>query len=325
LALELNWACDPAENPHIESTLGMWEGLAAEFPFLMEHWRFVQCLFRAKLDAYCRRRRIQEQRLVDAAKPALERGDSGKARAVLHTPLDAACTELRAEIEQLAALLFRQIGLQTDVERYGAKSWERGAVLMTMDLPITDRQWLLTRLDLAETMPPQEAAAFLRRVLRRNKTGKGEAYFSVAEHGLEALGMPQVHEIYLNFQGDRPNVNNGTLPTCMFQVYDSYSLRCKLGGFEPGRDYKLRVTYQPTEYGDCLNRFSVKANGKTAYEGKPFGGERDEQFDRELVAPGFVTVSYRIPAAFFENGCLELEIGEPVVGVRIAEFWITKL
>ncbi len=324
LALELNWNCDPAENPLIESTLQMWEGLAAEYPYLMKHWRFVQSLLRAKMDAYCRRRRMFEQGLVDASLPAFRNADFARARTILETPLDKGCTSLRKDIEQLCKTLFEQIGYQSDVERYGARSWERGAVLMTIDQPITDRQWLLTRLDMAQNLPENEREAFMQRVLNRNKVGKGEYYFSVALHGLETLGVRQEGEPYINFQGDRPNVNDGNLPTAMFKLYDNYRLRCKLGGFEPGVDYKLRVTFKPTEYGEYLNRFQITANGNVVYAGKPFGGEKDPQFDSELVAPGFETACYRIPAEFFQNGCLELEIGEKVVGVMLTEFWITK-
>lgn len=47
--------------------------------------------------------------------------------------------------------------MQTDVERYCANSWERGAVLETIDLPNTDRAWLMGRLEKAESMPDDEA------------------------------------------------------------------------------------------------------------------------------------------------------------------------
>jgi len=324
LALELNWSADPAENPHIESTLMMWESLSVEFPMLNNHWRFVQCLFRAKMDTYCRRRRMYEMWLTEQAKKALELGDIERARGILMSPMEESCVALRTDIERMAAILFEQIGLQTDVDRYCADNWERGAVLMTIDLPITDRQWLLSRIAMADTMPPEARITFLNRVLNRNKVAKDEYYFSVAEHGLEVLGMKQMGEPYMNFQGDRPNVNNGTMPTCMFKLYDNYKLQCKAGGFTPGQDYKLRVTFKPTEYGQYLNAFKVLANGKTVYEGKPFGGEKNPQFDAELVAPGFETATYTIPADFFENGCVELDIGEKVAGVMITEFWIVK-
>lgn len=324
LALELNWSCDPAENPHIDATLFMWESLAAEFPFLMQQWRFVQCLFRAKMDAHCRRRRLFDLAQTAKAVYALEKDDVMGARKQLTQLFPADIAALRNDIEQLAVLLFDQIGLQTDVERYGARGAERGAVLMTIDLPITDKEWLLNRLEAAAALPQEEQSAFIRRVLDRNKVEKDEYYFSVAEHGLGVLGMKQFGEPYMNFQGDHPNVNNGTMPTCMFNVYDNYNLKAKLGGFTPGQDYKLRVTFKPTQYGEYLNRFRILANGNVVFEGKPFGGEKDAKFDNEMLAPGFETAAYRIPAEFIQNGCIELEIGEKVVGVMLSEFWITK-
>lgn len=56
------------------------------------------------------------------------------------------------------------------------------------------------------------------RSVRRNEVESDEYYFSVAEHGFGVLGCEQVvgpEGIYMDFQGDRPDVNNGSLPTCL--------------------------------------------------------------------------------------------------------------
>ena len=58
LALELNWQCDPAENPTIDSTLETFERLRREYPFLNENWRFLQLLMRAECDKLLRSRRL---------------------------------------------------------------------------------------------------------------------------------------------------------------------------------------------------------------------------------------------------------------------------
>ena len=124
---------------------------------------------------------------------------------------------------------------------YCADNWERGAIRETMDLPVTDRKWLLGRLDYAsEKENPEE---IMKSVINRNKVRSDEYYFSVALNGLEECGVAQTGEIYMNFQGDRPNVNTGAMPTAMFKVYDNLTFKCKVGGLDSDGDYKLKITY----------------------------------------------------------------------------------
>ncbi len=323
LGLEINWQGDPAENPHIESTLAIWDGLLEEHPFLIDNWRFVQCLFRAKCDALVRRRRCFELELIENAKIELNKHNLGKAVEVLSTGFDDGYRALRDDIQTLAERLFRQIGLQLDVEHYCADSWERGATLETIDLPVTDRLWLLNKLKQAAAMPHEQSTGFIARVLGRTKTGRDEFYFSLAEHGFDVLGVPQQGEFYIDYQGDRPNVNNGSIPMAMLKLYDHYSFRCKLGGFTAGTDYILRITYSSKKQQAVIHH-RITANGPLIYDGPQYGGERDLQFDAELLAPGFESAAYVLPASVFVNGCVELEITEPVAGFMMSEFWIIK-
>lgn len=105
-------------------------------------------------------------------------------------------------------------------------------MLETIDLPNTDRAWLMGRLEKAESMPDDEAKEYMIRSVRRNEVESDEYYFSVAEHGFGVSGCEQVvgpEGIYMNFQGDRPDVNNGSLPTCLFKVYDNQSFQVQAG------------------------------------------------------------------------------------------------
>ena len=321
--LELNWYGDPAENPHVESTLNIWLDLLEDKPEMMENWRFVSCLFKAKCDALVRRRRIFELALLDAAYAKLKKGQVDAAKLILETDFDEDYKKLRADIFAHGDLLFHQIGLQLDVENYGADSPDRGAVLDTIDQPISDRPWLLNKIKEAQALGSQEQAAFLDRVLNRYKVAKDEYYFSVAKHGLDVLGLPQVGEYYIDFQGDRTKVNKGNMPMGMLKLYDHYTFRCKLAGFTPGQDYKLKVTFSSKRF-PLLKHHTVEANGVTIYEGPQFGGEKDPDFDREMLCPGFESVTYDLPADVFENGCLELILSEPTAGVKLSEFWILK-
>jgi len=297
--------------------------LLEEHPFLIDNWRFVQCLFRAKCDALVRRRRCFELELIENAKIELNKHNLGKAVEVLSTGFDDGYRALRDDIQTLAERLFRQIGLQLDVEHYCADSWERGATLETIDLPVTDRLWLLNKLKQAAAMPHEQSTGFIERVLGRTKTGRDEFYFSLAKHGFDVLGVPQQGEFYIDYQGDRPNVNNGSIPMAMLKLYDHYSFRCKLGGFTAGTDYILRITYSSKKQQAVIHH-RITANGTLIYDGPQYGGERDLQFDAELLAPGFESAAYVLPASVFVNGCVELEITEPVAGFMMSEFWIIK-
>lgn len=323
LGLELNWQGDPAENPHVESTLRIWQELLEEKPDLIENWRFVSCLFRAECDALVRRRRIFENELLDDAKHKLSLGKFNVALEILETDFSQEYKDLRADIFTLGDRLFRQIGLQLDVENYGADSPDRGAVLDTIDQPVTDRLWLLNSLKKASKKDASERSALVQRLLNRYKVSDDEYYYSLAEHGLDVLGVRQEGEIYIDFQGDRVKVNNGNMPMGMLKLYDNYSFRCKLGGFTPGQDYKLRITFSSKKI-EVLKHHKILANGVTIYEGPQYGGERDLVFDDEMLCPGFESASYRLPADIFVNGCLELVFSEPIAGVKLSEFWIIK-
>ncbi len=323
LGLERNWEGDPAENPHIEHTLQILETELEKAPALMENWRFVLLLFRARCDVLVRRRRRFELELIDEASSFAARGDFESARAELMTDYDSSYYALRASLGELADILFEKIGIQLDVENYHNVGWERGATLDTIDLPVTDRAWLLNRFEAADAMPEGERKDFLTRVFNRNKIGKGEYYYSFAEHGFGVLGERQKGEFYMDYQGDRREVNNGSIPMCMLKAFDNCTFVCRLAGFEPDTDYKLRVTYKKNNY-DMFNSFYVKANGADIYRGKFFGGEKDEQFEKEMLNERFTCAVYDLPASVFENGCIALEIGEEHVGVVLSEFKIYK-
>lgn len=319
-SLELNWQCDPAENPTIDRTLETFEELSSCYPFLNENWRFLQLLMRAKCDWVIRRRRIFELDLIKLAEREINNGNLASARKILETDFDAEYKKQRDDITLLAKKLFELIGLQSDIENYCADNWERGAILETMDLPVTDRKWLLGRLDYAsEKENPEET---MKAVINRNKVRSDEYYFSVALNGLEECGVAQTGEIYINFQGDRPNVNTGAMPTAMFKVYDNLTFKCKVGGLDYDGDYKLKISFI-SKKNSALKCHKITANGVVVYEGAQFGDGTDEEFDRLMLAPDFETAEYIIPREVIHNGCVDLEFSEPVMGVMFSEFWIT--
>ena len=319
--LEQNWIGSPETNPQIDYTLSLWLELGRQTPALYKNWRYMQGLFRASCDAYIRKRMLFESDACKAAVSAIKIGDLQSARYCLNQDYPPEISELRHNITEIADRLNTLIGMQLSVDRHGASGWERGATLDTIDLPITDLPWLRFQAERAKTK--QDPCRYLQRVVERNTVASDEYYFSVALDGLSALGCRQDGPFYMDFQGDRPNVNTGSLPVCLQKLYDHISFRCELGGFSSDCDYILAVTYK-NKPNPHTTHHKITANGRLIYEGPQFGGVGNEAFDADLVPDGFINVSYLLPASVFENGCLTLEISEPETGFELGELFIVK-
>ncbi len=322
-ALEKNWDCDPLESPCVKNTYKSFCELKKDYPSLSSNWRFMLLYFRACCDEFVFEKRKFETELINDAVISLSLFEIDEARKILGESLPKTTLELRDEIEALGKTLFDLIGIQLDVEHYCANGWERGATLDTIDNPVTDRLWLLNRLDYCDTLGENEKKDFISRLLNRNKTENDEVYYSVALHGLNTLGVRQNGEFYMNYQGDRPDVNNGSIPTSMLKVFDHFSFECKFGGFKPDTDYVLRIIYKSNR-NDEIKHHKIVINDTVIYDGKRFGGRKDEIFDKELLAPGFESASYDLPRDVFINGTLEIKISEPTEGFEICELWIIK-
>lgn len=321
-ALEKNWDCDPLYNPSIDATYREFCALKKEYPLLSSNWRFLLLYFRACADEFVYKKRLFETELINESLPLLKEFELRMAKAVLSEPLPKEVLALREEIFSLASELFSLIGIQLDVEHFGASGWERGATLETIDNPITDKSWLLNRIAYCETLEESEQKDFILRLLKRNAVADDEIYYSVALHELISLGTPQSGEFYMNFQGDRPDTNNGSIPMSMLKVFDHFSFKAHFGGFSDC-DYTLKINYKES-HSDIVKHHKITANDTVIYDGVRYGGKKDERFDKELSAPGFVSAEYDIPKTAFKNGALELKIEEPLLGFEICELWIKK-
>lgn len=150
LALEKNWRGPAFDNGSIEGTLLLWKRLEEMAPELEDNWRWQLCLVRAYGDAYIRRRLIYETELENRACEILintERYGYEESLRMAYEILNSAVTnpvavELREKVEELFGRLFRSIGLQSSVEKYGASGGERGASLDYIDIPLNNRWWL---------------------------------------------------------------------------------------------------------------------------------------------------------------------------------------
>ena len=321
--LEYNWIGDPLDNPNIENTLASFRDIVKENPELHDNWRFLMHLYRAEFDMLVKLRRRAETDWIAEARDYIFRDKLEEAEEILSNDFDEKYYALHSEIFTIGDKLFDLIGMQTSVERHDALSWERGAVLDLIDRPVTNRRWYLKKI--AQAKETENPVLFMKKIMQRNKVESDEMYFSFAEHGYAPLDTTQQHgEPYMNVISDRRENVDGDIPMELLKCYDHYTLNANLGGFTGDCDYKLIVTYH-AEDKERKGVQTILANGKTIYSGNNYGGERDAEFDKMYLAPGYFSASYILPKDVFVNGCLELEIGETVDGVEIGEFRIVKV
>ncbi len=311
--LEKNWEGSPGLNESIDYVYSLSCRLKNRYPQLEDNWRFLQLYFRACCDKIIRYRYVYENRLIDKARYALENGNIQSALKILNADFSREYKEIREEINRTADRLFNLIGYQSDVEHYYADNPERGAVLDTIDLPVTDREWLLSKY--AECEIPSQWLRFF----NRNSVDSGEYFFSVA---LDNVNDLQSGEPYFNFQGDRPNINKGDLPTALFNVFDNFEYRHEITGLSDDSDYCLRVTYLDRR-DENVTEHKIAVNGTVIYSGSQFG-DIDREFTDNFCKPGFVCASYIIPRGIIREGKAVLELSEPLMGVMFAEYRLTK-
>lgn len=322
--LEKNWEGAPDENPCIEHTLTEWENIGKKNSSLTDNWRYIQCLFRAECDAFVRRKIIFENKLIKKAYRYIVNGDLKNAKSVLCSSYPKEITDLRQDIENNAEKLYRLIGLQLGTKKYHALNFERGAVLDTIDLPVTNLPWLMGKFEETEKDGfSRSKTDFIKRCFERDKVGKYEYLYSVALDGLSPGSVTQDGGFYMNVQGDRPDKNNGTMPISLFKVYDHFSFRLKTGGLKPDTDYILQITYRDTG-NDGKLKHSVKINGNTVYSGDRLGETRNIDFEKDMLPDGFIAIEYRVKADYIINGCVVLEITEPTNGFELAELRFTE-
>ena len=305
ISLEKNWDSVPEENDKIDITYNQFNSLYKSNENLRENWRFVQLYLRSVCDKYIRDKRINDLSAITLAKNSSKE----KAIEILESDYPSEIKALYDDIEMLCDKMFKLIGYQSSVEKYDADGWERGAILDTINLPVSDRKFLINVLKTC-------SAEQIKKAFEREKTDG--IYYCVSVDG-PALGR-QKGEVYMNFQGDRPDTNDGTLPAAQFNVYDNYSFEYEFGELEIS-DYILRITWLSDKNDNSA--LTIKLNGNIIYEGKQFG-EIDEEYSF-LNHKKFVTAKYKVDSSFVSKNKNLLEMHESSMGVMFAEIRFDKI
>ncbi|MCR5041043.1 MAG: hypothetical protein K6C36_02945 [Clostridia bacterium] len=321
--LEENWRKAPDEVDNAASQVEYWEKTAALYADARD-WRARLFLFKALCDAFVVYRYAYEKRLCSRIRRLCLEGNFDRAYDESLTPPDAAIGKTREKIELTAKYLFDAIGLQTSVEKYHAYGWERGAVLDTLENPLSDLPILVK---LIETFRSGSAAdkALAEKLLRLQATRydapEGGFYFSFALCGLRSAGIKQTGDYYLDVQGDRPGVNNGTLPVGLFTVYDhfSFEMNAECAG---DSDMILSATFKKIRAEG--SELKVSVNGQVIYQGGLFGGEQNGDYERFMLPQGFVSIDYPVKKEYIKNGKAHISLSENTCGLRLCELRLSK-
>lgn len=291
LALEKNWEGPLATNGAVDGTLALWQQLEAEAPALATNWRWQMALFRAYFDAFTRHRLLRETAiehrvndvLLDARSlgvhAALSRARSMLAEADTPGPHD----DWRQRVELLGDALFEGIGMQLSMERHGASSAERGAVLDFLHYPLNNRWWLEDEFTRVADMPDDGSrVARLETLARWESPGDGSFYDDIGHVGRSP------HVLRARAASEHPWLVDG--PTPHFIWEDQGRSRKRLS-WQTSLRWPLGLVYDQI---DPDARYVVRLNGNGDVRLRINGDLVEPQtYSREL---GELKV-YRVPEA----------------------------
>ncbi|MCC6696352.1 MAG: hypothetical protein IT365_12045 [Candidatus Hydrogenedentes bacterium] len=329
LALEQNWQGPLPKNADVDETLTLWQGIEKQAGQAVEtNWRLQMALLRAYYDAYIQRRLAVETRQEEAACAELARASAvgvepaiAKARSILaEATAKPVAPELRGRIEELAGALFKSIGMQLSVEKYGASNWERGAILDAVDRPLNNRGWLETKFaEILTEKNEKTRLEMLSEVLNWEEPGPGGFYDDLGN----AVSEPRL--VRQKSWADDPGYVASAQDECIEvegrdtwrlswlnqgQTLFGTPLKMRYEGLDPNAVYRLQVVYT----GRFRPTMQLTANGGRVVIHGPL--PQPERPERQ---------SFAIPREAIQGGALDLEwTNSTGRGCQVAEVWLTR-
>ncbi len=327
LALERNWEGPIATNGSIDATLTHWQVLERDKPDLTRsNWRWQFLLLRAYYDAWVRHRVIAETKLESEAYAVLTRAPEigsdeamRQATAVLaRADTDIPRPEIRARLIELFTALWESVRYQSSVERYGASSVQRSALLDVIDVPVNNRWWLEDQFAEIGGMSDERAKlARLREIADWENPGPGGRYDDVGHvgrspHVLRSVG-PEAH----------PAEVRGRVPHFMW--WDEGRCRLRLS-WQSNMPWHATVLVYDLLDDDATYRLRLTGFGSLM---PMVNGERLNAIrDSEEIG---VVREFEIPNGFVRDGKLEITFDDPADRLlnwrqwaRIHEAWLVR-
>jgi len=324
-ALERNWLGPIALNGAIESTLALWQALAAEKPELADNWRWQLCLLKANYDAYIRARYIHESKLEAEANAALARAAEigvdeaieGALAIFAQAGPESPRQALRAAIEDLCERMFKSIGYQTSVPKYGANNPQRGAVLDFVDHPLNNRWWYEDQLAEIRALDSRDIQLARLEVLYTwENPGEGSFYDDIGNVAKsdrllrgESLTTDPLMRRHMN--PDFMWWDEGL--TRVRQSWISkmdWPLGLRYDGLDPEADYIVRTS----GYGQCLLRVNGERVEPTV-DPVDIGERKTFPIPKSLYPDGTIILTFDVP---HEPGINWRQMS------RLSEVWLIK-
>ncbi len=329
LTFERTYEGPLATNGGVEANLALWQKLDEKAPGLSSNWRWQLCLLRAYYDAYTRERQIYERNLEEEANLCMRKVKAigadkamDEALAVLkRAQTNRVHPELRDRVVALCDMLFKSIGLQTSVPKYGASGEERGAVLDFLDYPLNNQWWIEDEFAKVRKMAAEtEKYARLETMATWEHPGSGSFYDCVGDvgrsphvvRGDDLSGGPLL-PVLAKRRVSIPGFmwwDEGARRTRLTWISDLWPTSMYYSALDPNAEYVLRTAGN----GECYPRVSDTRLEATAY-GKELGDVKEFPIPKKLYADGTLTLTFDA-------------VSEPGVNwryqSRLCEVWLIK-
>ena len=331
IAQEKNWEGPLAVNIQVDVTLAQWKDLENSVPDKVKNnYRFQMGLMRAYYDAYIKRRLIYETELelkaIDVLRSARQIGSLEsieKAEEILRkAKQEPDAHDYKEKCQALADSLFKNIGCQLTVKKYGAKHRTRGAFMDGIDEPLNNAAWLFSQFKEIRNLEDETARLkAIGQVVNRTNPGPGGFY--------DNMGSPSSLKRICNTVAweDDP----GTLMSPRIAFYYRVDR-------PEDRDIPLAWKNQVgTIYETPLRLFYDNLDPDAAYSVKvAYTGGRGKMV--RLVADGVYMIhdliqtrkppirEFQVPREATSDGRLELTwtCGEGQRGSQVAEIWLIR-
>lgn len=341
LALEENWRGPALANRGIETTWQKFQAMErAGGPKLRANWRFQMAMFRAACDAYVQKRLAYEQDLEHAAMSLLQQAPEKGSQAVLdaaQTTLDRArtnhvATDLREQISVFGEALFQSIRMQLSVSRHRAIAPDRGATLDTIDLPLNNRPWLVSRFRAIRSLREEASRlAAIREIVNWTDPGPGGFYDDLGDLTRQPhlvrnpnpdADPSNLDSAFVGFADQKGRADAENFDSALRYSWLNHAetlrgtpLRLRYEHLDPSASYRVRVVYG----GDSLYKH-IRLVANDAIEIHPLMPKPQPikpiefAIPRAATANGELTLSWNGDAALGGNGR----------GCQVSEVWLIK-
>jgi len=331
LALENNWEGPLLVNEGVDRTLHQWQDMEKRAPTnVLSNFRFQMCLLRAYYDAYIRNRLINETALEQSAKDVLDAATKTGAENAIRSATEIlnqahtnpVRTDLRTRCFALADSLFKNIGSQLSVKKYGAKRG-RGDFLDDIDVSLNNEGWLLSRFsEITKLKTESSKLVAIDQILNRTNPGPGGFYDNVGSfNSWERIVSPTTwaqdpgsnHSPIIDFGLSLKGTDKETVPLAWrSQITTHYNtpLELKYNNLDPKGSYIIRMTYT----GRFHSMMKLVADNKYLVHDFIKTGEEKAIYE------------FPVPAAAVSDGIVKFAwtCDETGRGAQVAEVWLIK-